>query len=63
MTGTRIGAEALYARVSEHAAALGVALSPEELAGLAVRGDMGKASSPRSRRPSLTWRTSATTRS
>lgn len=41
MTGARIGAEALYARVSEHAAALGVALSPEELAGLAVRGDMG----------------------
>lgn len=64
MTGARIGAEALYARVSEHAAALGVALSPEELAGLAVRGDMGgKASSPRSRRSSLTWRTSATTRS
>lgn len=42
MTGARIGAEALYARVSEHAAALGVALSPEELAGLAVRGDMGE---------------------
>lgn len=42
MTGARIGAEALYARVSEHAAALGVALSPEELAGLTVRGDMGE---------------------
>lgn len=35
------GASALYRRVSERAASFGVAVSPEELAELAVRGDMG----------------------
>ncbi len=34
-------ATALYGRVSGHAASLDVAISPEELAGLAVRNDMG----------------------
>lgn len=35
------GASALYRRVSERAASFDVAVSPEELAELAVRGDMG----------------------
>ena len=55
-------ATALYRRVSERAASLDVGISPEELAELAVRLDMGETSWPRSRRSSRTWRTSATTR-
>ena len=56
-------ATALYRRVSERAASLDVGISPEELAELAVRLDMGGGTSwPRSRRSSRTWRTSATTR-
>ena len=35
-------ATALYTRVSERAASFDVAISPEELAEIAVRGDMGK---------------------
>lgn len=56
-------ATALYGRVSERAAFLDVSISPEELADLAVRLDMGETSCPRSRRSSRTWRTSATTKS
>lgn len=56
-------ATALYGRVSERAAFLDVSISPEELAELAVRLDMGETSCPRSRRSSRTWRTSATTKS
>lgn len=40
MTTAATAAE-LYARVSERAASFGVSISPEELAELAVRGDMG----------------------
>lgn len=37
-----IAPETLYGRVSEHAASFDVALSPEELAELAVSNDMGE---------------------
>ena len=61
MTGARIGREALYARVrATRRRPLGVALSPGEGSGLAVRGDMGKGDSPpRSGGLRAPWRTSA----
>ena len=42
---------------------LDVSISPEELAELAVRLDMGETSCPPRRQSSRTWRTSATTKS
>ena len=48
--------------VSAHAASLGVAIAPEELAELAVRHDMELARSLRLTPCSPIWRTSATTR-